>query len=269
MQKIKTIFLGSTAYSKALLEDIISHGFIPEAVFTIPEQFNISYSPTAKVKNYHFSDLKKIATAHHIPCYEVHSEPGRRLTDFSEVIQTIAPDIILVLGWYYMIPKKIRALAKKGAWGIHASLLPDYAGGAPLVWAMIQGEKKTGVTLFRMEDGVDDGDIIAQEAFSIDFQDTIAEVYQKAIECSKKILIEALRDIEHVQYQPQNKEKIKIYPQRKPEDGEIHFNRSALDIYNFIRAQSFPYPGAFFRGKDGKKVIIERARLADESEAPT
>ena len=72
---------------------------------------------------------------------------------------------MLILGWFYKVPKSIRDLSKLGAWGIHASLLPKYAGGSPLTWAIINGEKQTGITLFRLDDGIDDGDIISQKNF--------------------------------------------------------------------------------------------------------
>ncbi len=87
-----------------------------------------------------------------------------------------------------MVPKAIREIPTYGAWGIHASLLPKYAGGAPLVWAIIEGEKETGITLFKMDSGVDDGDIIEQRNFPIASTDTIKEVYDKATLASKKVL---------------------------------------------------------------------------------
>lgn len=160
-----------------------------------------------------------------------------------------------------MIPKKTRELTTYGAWGIHASLLPKYAGGAPLNWAIINGEKETGVTLFRMEDGVDDGDIIAQKSYSIEYEDTIKEVYVKATDASKKILNKVLHNINNVVFKAQNKKNIEVYPQRKPEDGEIDFSKTSIELYNFIRAQSSPYPGAFIRTIDGKKIIIEKVRI--------
>lgn len=152
-----------------------------------------------------------------------------------------------------MLPKSTRELTRYGAWGIHASLLPKYAGGAPLNWAIINGEKETGVTLFRMDDGVDDGDIISQKSFLIEFEDTINEIYQKATIASKEILNEVLLNIDNIKFKPQDKRKIEIYPQRKPDDGEIDLSKTSIEIYNFIRAQSSPYPGAFIKTVDGKK----------------
>jgi methionyl-tRNA formyltransferase len=130
-----------------------------------------------------------------------------------------------------------------------------------LVWAIINGEEETGVTLFRLSDGVDDGDIIAQASFAIKHQDTIKDVYNKATTASKSLLIKALSDVDNLRFSPQDKSKIKVYPQRKPEDGEIDFTKSGIEIYNFIRAQSTPYPGAFMRTVDGKKLVIEKTRI--------
>jgi len=254
------VFLGATRFSESILRSLLEHQHSVRMIFTMPEQFNISYSQTP-VKNYQYCDLGRLADAHGIPCYRIHSEQNKRLDDYYGQIKAISPTVILVMGWYYMVPKRIRELATHGAWGIHASLLPDYAGGAPLVWAMIHGEERTGVTLFRLDNGVDDGDIIAQRSFVIGPKDTIRGVYAKATRASKSILLNALSDMNAVTYSPQDKSRIKRYPQRKPEDGEIDLSRPAEDLYNFIRAQSSPYPGAFVRTTDGKKLVIEKARI--------
>jgi len=183
------------------------------------------------------------------------------MKDNMETIISLRPDVILALGWYYMVTSKIRNLAKYRAWGIHASLLPKYAGGAPLVWAMINGEKESGVSLFRLDDGVDDGDIIAQKKFEIADSDSIKQVYDKATKCSIEMLDRILKNPDKIKFKPQDKEQIEIYPQRKPDDGVIDFKWDSQRIYNFIRAQSSPYPGAFIKTVDGKKLVIEKARI--------
>lgn len=253
--------LGATKFSAELLESLYANNFKVEAIFSIPEEFNISYSKE-KVRNYNFFDFKPFAKSNNIPFYEVDSLPGKKITDYFPEISKIQPDVILVLGWYYMVPKKIRSLSVYGAWGIHASLLPNYAGGAPLVWAIIEGEKETGVTLFRLEGGVDDGDIIAQESFAIEKDETIKEVYAKATQASKKVLVETLKAMPDVKFIPQDKNAIKIFPQRKPEDGLIDWTWDNQKIKNFIRAQTKPYPGAFTI-INGKKITIWDANIED------
>ena len=262
MSDLSFAFFGATNYSKKLLLFLIKNDFFPRAIFSIPEEFSISYSDN-KIKNSNYANLETVANKYNIPYYEVDSVEGKRLKDYSSVIEELNLDLILVLGWYYMLPKSIRSACKYGAWGIHASLLPKYAGGAPLNWAIINGEKETGVTLFRMEDGVDNGDIIAQKSFTIDYEDTIKEIYEKATKASKEILLDVFSDIENVKFLPQDKSKIEVYPQRKPEDGELDLTKSAIEMYNFIRALSDPYPGAFIKTVDGKKLIIEKARIEE------
>lgn len=257
---MKIVFLGATNFSREILLHLMDHKLKIERLFMMPQEFKISYSKT-KVKNFNFANLAEIAAQYNIPCYEVDSTPGKRITDFYDDLVALKPDVILVMGWYYMIPKKIRDIARFGTWGIHASLLPKYAGGAPLVWAIINGEKETGVSLFKIDDGVDDGDIIAQHTIPITFEDSIKEVYAKAIEASKEILLNALQNIEEINFIQQEKSKIEIWPQRKPEDGEIDLNWPAERIYNFIRAQAPPYPGAFIKTADGKKIIIEKSTI--------
>jgi methionyl-tRNA formyltransferase len=259
---LKVVFFGATNFSYELAEYLLNNGINIIHFFTIPKEFPISYSKT-NVINSNFADIKLLGDKYKIPCVEVESVKGKSMNDQLSLLESLNPDIILVMGWYYMVPQKIRNTAKHGAWGIHASLLPKYAGGAPLVWAMINGEKSTGVSLFKLSDGVDDGDIIIQKEITIEYDDTINEVYDKVILVSKEILLKAINSIDTIVPIAQNKNMIEVFPQRSPDDGEIDFSKSSFEIYNFIRAQSSPYPGAFFRTSDGKKIVIEKARIKD------
>ena len=253
MKNRKIIFFGSTKFSEEILTFLLEKGVNICAIFSIPEYFKISYSEEY-VLNTNYSDLSIIAKKSDIPFYEVHSEQGKRLHDYKDIIINLRPEIILAMGWYYMVPKIIREIPKEGVWGLHASLLPNYAGGAPLVWAIINGEKFTGVTLFRMDKGVDDGDIIEQEKIIIEDDDTIKTMLSKASFSSRNIIIRALMNSK-IQYKPQEKEKLKIYPQRSPKDGEIDWSWSKSRIKNFVRAQTRPYPGAWTIIQN-KKVTI-------------
>ena len=167
-KRINYIFLGSTEYSAKVLRFLVNKGYKPKAVFYIPKKYRIKINGDyIERENYNYADLKKLANVYEIPAYEVNSVEGKRMMDYKGVISSLEPDFILALGWYYMIPRSIRKLAKYGSWGIHASLLPKYAGGAPLVWAMINGERETGITLFRMDDGIDDGDMLCPKSHFI------------------------------------------------------------------------------------------------------
>ena len=253
--------MGCTKFSERLLLEILEISSVSvKALFTIPEHFHISYSEEL-VHNSNYADLKIHAEYHGIPNYEVDSIDGKRMKDRIVVLEEIRPDVILVMGWYYMIPKAARELARLGAWGIHASLLPRYAGGAPLVWAIMNGEERTGVTLFRMSSGVDDGDRIRQRSFDIGSEETIREVYEKATDASVIILREVLSDMENISFLPQRKEDIEVWPQRRPADGQIDLSWPAKRMFDFVRAQAPPYPGAFIQTSDGKKLVILKARI--------
>lgn len=253
MKSRRIIFLGCTKFSEEILNYLIDEGHNVVAIFSIPESFQISYSKE-KVKNANFSDLSVVAKKHKIPFFLVDKSKAKPLEYYKPEIENFKPDVIIAGGWYYMIKKRIRELPKEGVWGLHASLLPDYAGGAPLVWALINGESKTGVTLFRMDAGVDDGDIICQEEITITESDTIKSLIVRSQDISKKLLSNALLQDE-INYIPQMKDQIKIYPQRSPSDGEIDLNWDNKKIIDFVRAQTRPYPGAWIR-HGNKKIIL-------------
>jgi methionyl-tRNA formyltransferase len=223
-------------------------------LLSIPREFRISYSPTL-VRNVTFRGLEDLAAKHGIPLTYVTKKMNN--PEYVAAISALRPDFGLVVGWYHMIPRVIRDLFPKGVAGVHASLLPKYRGGAPLVWAMINGQQKTGVTLFYFADGVDTGDIIAQKVIEISCADTIREVYEKASVVSADLVRELVPLIRQGKAPrcPQNHALATQFPQRKPEDGLIDWTQPAEQIRNFIRAQTKPYPGAF-TCLGGKKVII-------------
>lgn len=178
-------------------------------------------------------------------------------------VEALEPDAFLVVGWYHMIPRRWRELAP--AFGLHASLLPDYSGGAPLVWAMINGESKTGITLFQMDDGVDSGPIAAQAEEPIRSDDTIATLYARIEERGLELLDRTLprlasRDLD---LHPQPKSGRRVMPQRSPEDGRIDWSCDAAFIDRWIRAQTRPYPGAFTDSALGRLTIWASRPLAE------
>ncbi|WP_413570381.1 methionyl-tRNA formyltransferase [Bdellovibrio sp. HCB117] len=263
---MKVIFLGATKFSEEMLGELLRNNISVDAVFSIPQEFELKkrgQEAAEKYKNSNYADVAGLAQKHGISCYFV-SGGEQSLTSYRDIIAKIDPDIILVLGWYFIVPKSVRSLAKIGTFGIHASLLPDYAGGSPLVWALINGEQKTGVTMFKIEDGIDDGDILSQKEISIDVEDTIATLYDKVIKTSKEVLVSEMRKLANgdVSYKVQDKSKIKPLPIRTEKDGLIDWGKKANEIYNFIRAQTKPYPCAF-SFIDKQKVKFVRAKVAE------
>lgn len=271
---IKVVFLGATKFSEEMLNALLDGGIQVQAVFSIPQNFEIKKrgaEKSEKYQNSNYSDIQSIAINNEIPCYIV-SGGEESLSKYEQVISDIQPDLILVLGWYYIVPRKIRNLAKIGTFGIHASMLPSYAGGSPLVWALINGERKTGITMFKIEDGVDDGDILAQTELEISKQDTIKTLYDKVTVLAKKMLVTEIKNLDSgtANFIQQDKSKIKPLPIRTPADGLIDWHKSNEEIYNFVRAQTKPYPCAFsfLNGEKIKFVSVTEIKAEHHLDLP-
>jgi methionyl-tRNA formyltransferase len=257
---MRIVFLGATELGFTCCKLIIEKKLADVAcIFTIPREFKISYSKTL-VKNATFKDFRYFNSTYGIPVIDITEKMGA----YKDEIEKYKPDLILAIGWYYLIPKSIRDIAPKGCIGMHGSLLPKYRGGAPLVWAIINGEKETGISLFYLEDGIDAGDIIAQEKIIIEPEDTIKTLIDKMTGYSLLIIEKYLPMIADgtAPRINQDNSKATLVPQRKPDDGLIDWNWDAEKIKNFIRAQTKPYPGAFTIF-NGKKITIWDADIEE------
>lgn len=182
--------------------------------------------------------------------------------DYEKVLTKINPDIAFAIGWRHLITKEAYSIPPKGTLIIHDSLLPKYRGFAPMNWAIINGEDKTGVTLFHIAEGVDCGPIVDQLATDIALADTAKTVDEKVIKLYEEIIIKNLPALAagSVKSLPQDDSLATYTCKRTPEDGEINWNKSALEIYNLIRGLTRPFPGAYTMLK-GQKIYIWEAAL--------
>jgi len=177
--------------------------------------------------------------------------------DSEKIIRELRPDICFVVGWYWLIGDYILRYVPYGFLGIHNSLLPKYRGGSPLIWSIINGEKSIGFSMFTFTEKMDEGDIWFQYEFELKIEEDInmilkkieGEVVNQLREHYKKILSDELKP------RPQNHEHATYCAQRKPDDGRIDWHKSAIQVYDFIRAQTLPYPGAFTIYKNEKLII--------------
>lgn len=202
-----------------------------------------------------FGSVKDWAKTHKIPVYE----PDEINTQhWIKKIARMQPDIIFAFYYRKMICREIIELPPQGAFNLHGSLLPRYRGRCPVNWVLIHGEKKTGVTLHYMTFKPDAGDIVGQKAVVIDFADTAKTLYDKMCHASNILLNELLPLMKKgaIPRRKQNLEAGSYFGGRKPEDGRIDWTKSALDIYNLIRAVTEPYPGAFGLLDNNDKFII-------------
>lgn len=265
---MNVVFFGATQFGLKCLETLLTINDVNiTGVLTGKQLFNISYSKNKPVYNVLYADFQAFCAERGIPCAVLKD----KMTDpeLINIIQHWNPEFILVIGWYHIVPKQILDMAKKGVAGIHASLLPKYRGGAPLVWALINGESETGVSFFFLDEGVDTGKIIDQRKIPIKLNDTIKTLYTKVEQEGINMLRENMPLIiknTHSAFEQSIPYGIhqKAWPPRSPEDGEIDWSKGSIEIYNYIRAQTMPYPGAFTYLKE-KKITIWECKLFDWS----
>ncbi len=183
-----------------------------------------------------------------------------------ERISVISPDFIFSFYYRRMLPPELLALAKRGAFNMHGSLLPKYRGRAPVNWAILKGESETGATLHEMVTKPDAGRIVDQERVPIGPDETAAAVLGKVTDAAEVVLKRSIHGLMSgtARLREQDLSKGSYFGGRKPEDGRIDWSKSALEIHNLVRAVAPPYPGAF-----SGEMKIFRTRLEPKRRAPS
>jgi methionyl-tRNA formyltransferase len=181
-------------------------------------------------------------------------------------VAALKPAVIYSFYYRYLIPESVLALAPRGAYNLHGSLLPNYRGRAPVNWMLVNGEREAGVTLHHMVARADAGDIVAQRAVAIDDEDTARTLYGKLVPLGVELIREFHPEIV-AGTAPRHKQNIaegSYFGRRRPEDGRIDWSWPARRIFNLVRAVTHPYPGAFV-SVDGRKLFIWKSRIVRES----
>jgi methionyl-tRNA formyltransferase len=254
---MRIILFGASDLTIAVADKLIEIGFQPVGVITVPQKFNISYSSTGVV-NYRSKDIaswaKNLSIPHHI--YEKISEAVK----FS---QDLSADLAVVAGWYHIVDARLRSCFNKGCIGLHASLLPRYRGGAPLNYAILNGDVETGVSMFSLNGQVDTGEIYGQVPFPISANDYIEDLVRKSHDAAIKLIGDSIPLIAKSLLASTPQIGMPTYSlQRTPEDGLIDWRNSAEKITRLVRATSRPYPGAFSL-IEGKRIIIWKAKFIE------
>ena len=251
---MKTILIGAVTTTRRVLETMVEVNFPISYVFSLDDAVseNVSdYDPvfeTAEKFNVPYKKFKKINDEENV-----------------KIIKEIEPDYIFVIGLSQLVKDEIINAARKGVVGFHPAPLPKYRGRATNVWQQLLGVKESAVSVFFIDDGIDSGDILAQEPYYIgenDYcQDVLDKIDEAAIIAMRKVLI-GLRDNTLVPVK-QNDEEATYTLKRSPEDGLIDWNQSIRDIHLLIRAISRPYPGAFSMYDGKSKIVIYKAEVLD------
>ncbi len=232
---MRVIFLGTPEFSVASLDAIIKAGFDVVAVVTAPDK------PAGRGMKLTSSAVKQYAVAHHIPVLQ-----PVKLKDpaFVEELRSYKADLQVVIA-FRMLPEVIWNMPLKGTVNLHASLLPDYRGAAPINWAIINGETETGVSTFLLKHEIDTGDVILNKKIVITPEMTAGELHDKLMILGADSIVETLNRIQSGNYspQPQKGSSLKMAPKLFTQDCIIDWNQPSVDIYNKIRGLS-PFPGA-------------------------
>jgi len=261
---ISAVTLGAYALQGLIASDAYSNGnAVIKAIYSLDD------TKASQTSGYQiFDDLAERVGA---PLHKVRSI---KADDVIAHIRKYDPDFIFIIGWSELAPSQLLDIPKikhgaicrhsnyHGCIGIHPTLLPQGRGRAPIPWAIIKGLTKSGVTMFYLEEEADAGDIIAQREFDILLEDDATNVYAKVAGLHYELCRDILPLLTHgtASRRSQDPHHATVWPKRKPENGAIDWMKSSVEIYNWIRALTHPYPGAFtFWGK--QKLTIWKACL--------
>lgn len=234
---MKVIFMGTPEFAVPSLKTILAEGHEVAAVVTNPDR------PKGRKRILTAPPVKIEAEKHGIPVFQ----PEKlRKSDVVEQIREISPDLIVTAAYGQILPKSLLEIPRLGCINIHASLLPKYRGGAPIHYAVMNGDAVTGVTIMYMAEGLDTGDMISKVEVPITDEDTTGSMFEKLAEAGADLLRKTLPGIADgsIQAVPQNDAEAVYSPNITREDEKIDWSRTSLQIFNQIRGLN-PFPGAY------------------------
>lgn len=248
----KIIFIGTAEFGVPVLEALMEDEKNIFQVITQPDR------PGGRGKRVLPPPIKKAAMAREVPIFQ---PENINEINFVEKLIEFEADIILVVAYGQILSEKILNIPKIGCINIHGSLLPKYRGAAPINWAIINGEKETGITYICMNSKVDDGDMIAQFKIDILSDETFGELSNRLSWLSAKTVNKVLFDFQKGNLLPisQNRKMATYTRKMNKKDGEVNWKEKSEKIYNHIKG-TIPYPGAYTYFS-GRKIKITRSRL--------
>ena len=258
---MKILFMGTPDIAADSLAALIAAGHEICAVFTRRDK------PVGRKQILTAPPVKQLAEQHGIPVYQ-----PRTLRDGSsdDVIRELAPDIIVVVAYGCIIPPQLLHVARYGCINLHVSLLPKYRGSAPIQWAVLNGDRCTGVSIMQLDEGLDTGDVLMVEPVDIDPEETSGQLFDRVSAVGAKTLVQALEKLQAGQLkpEPQQHELATMAPPLTKDMARFDFTQSATHIHNWVRGMN-PWPVAWFE-QEGKRIKVLECRMAKagDSAAP-
>jgi methionyl-tRNA formyltransferase len=237
MSKMKIVFMGTPEFAVASLDILVAHNFDVVCVVTATDKLGGRGN-----KQLIESAVKQYAVQKNIPVLQPEKLKN---PEFVEILRGYDADLFVVVA-FRMLPEMIWTMPRLGTMNLHGSLLPRYRGAAPINWAVINGEKETGVTTFFLKHEIDTGDVLLTDRFAIEDDDTAGEVHDKMMQIGAETLLKSVKMIEKGDYilKPQEDTEATHAPKIFTETCVINFNLSTQKVHDFIRGLS-PYPTAY------------------------
>lgn len=245
----RIVFMGTPDFAVASLDALHKAGHNIVGVVTVPDK------PSGRGQKINYSPVKEYALANNLNILQ--PEKLRDETFLSE-LRELNADLFVVVA-FRMLPKVVWDMPRLGTFNLHASLLPQYRGAAPINWAIINGETTTGVTTFLLNEKIDEGKILLQESIAISQSDTAETIHDKLADIGKKLVIKTVEGLVQNNLcptaQPNDSIELKQAPKIFKTDCAIDWSKNGRDIVNFVRGLS-PYPAATMALKDSKDTLL-------------
>ena len=256
---MKVIFMGTPDFSVGTLESLVEAGHEVVLAVTQPDK------PKGRGKEMQFTPVKECALKYNIPVYQ-----PRRVREEAcvEELRKYEADIMVVVAFGQILPKEILEMTPYGCVNVHASLLPKYRGAAPIQWAIIDGEKVTGVTTMQMNEGLDTGDMLLKVEIPIEEKETGGSLHDKLAEAGAKLCIETLKGLEAgtITPVPQGETTTSYAKMLDKQLGNIDWSKSAIEIERLARGLS-PWPSAYTNWNDKVMKIWDATCVSLDSDA--
>ena len=251
---MKIVFMGTPAFAEKSLNALIAAGHELLAVFTQPDK------KSGRGQKFVNSPVKECALANNIKIFQPISLKNDEIVC---TLKNLAPDLIVVVAYGKILPENILNIPKYGCVNVHASLLPQYRGAAPIQWAIIDGQKKTGITTMFMDKGMDTGDMLLKKEVEIGENVTSGELFDQLSAIGAELLVQTVEKIKDnsLVSEKQKDEYATYAPMISKEMAKVNWNEPAKKIHNLVRGLN-PWPVAFMH-LDEKKVKVYKTRLCD------
>ena len=246
---LRIVYMGTPEFACAGLETLIKNKYNIVGVITAPDK------KSGRGQKVNSSPVKDLALKNDL---KVLQPTNLKAQEFIEELKSLNANLQIVVA-FRMLPEIVWNMPEIGTFNLHASLLPQYRGAAPINWAVINGETKTGVTTFFLKQKIDTGDILFQEETDISPEDNVGTLYNKLMDQGGQVIFKTVRAIEENNYKPIAQQESKDFneaPKIFKETCEINWDQSAANIHNFVRGLS-PYPVAWTQLKDKTCKLFE------------